>query len=79
MSQNASAFAAANRLSPLAAWEIFNGRDGSTFTLDDGQVFTLSGEECLAIGVPKRWSHATRAVVDGVDIGTLGGIAPVRI
>lgn len=72
MTENAQAFLAASRLSQLAAWELFKGRDGSTFTLADGQVFTLSGRELIDIGVPKQWSPKTRAIVDGVDIGALG-------
>lgn len=55
MTENAKAFLAANKRSPVVSGSaIGRGGEGATYTLRSGKSFTLSREECEQIG-PPRW------------------------
>lgn len=56
MSEQANAFRAANRRSPVVSGAaIGNGGQGAHYTLANGQQFTLNRADCELVGMP-RWA-----------------------
>lgn len=55
LSKNAERFRAANEKSPVASGAVIGeGGRGCRYTLKNGQIFTLSRDDCVTLGCP-RW------------------------